>query len=94
MQELQRINERVWNIRVRYQPGCSRKLPIVNSLKNLQGITFPSGKISVLEVSAKQYPANIDPLMQELQRINERVWNIRVRYQPGLDYEECSIPAH
>ncbi|MDQ0495446.1 radical SAM/SPASM domain-containing protein [Paenibacillus brasilensis] len=39
-------------------------------------------------------PDNIDPLMQELQRINERVWNIRVRYQPGLDYEEIDKFIH
>jgi radical SAM protein with 4Fe4S-binding SPASM domain len=27
-------------------------------------------------------------LIEALERINERVWNIRVRYQPGLDYDE------
>lgn len=39
-------------------------------------------------------PDHIDPLMQELRRINERVWNIRVRYQPGLDFEEIDKFIH
>ncbi|WP_025681203.1 radical SAM/SPASM domain-containing protein [Paenibacillus massiliensis] len=39
-------------------------------------------------------PDRIDPLMQELRRINERVWNIRVRYQPGLDFEEIDKFIH
>ncbi|WP_426446099.1 radical SAM protein [Paenibacillus sp. S-38] len=30
----------------------------------------------------------VHELVGELTRINERVWNIRVRYQPGLDYDE------
>ncbi|WP_159886788.1 radical SAM/SPASM domain-containing protein [Paenibacillus puerhi] len=33
-------------------------------------------------------PEHVDSLIGALQRINDRVWNIRVRYQPGLDYDE------
>ncbi|QWU13145.1 radical SAM additional 4Fe4S-binding SPASM domain-containing protein [Paenibacillus sophorae] len=33
-------------------------------------------------------PEHVDSLVKALERINERVWNIRVRYQPGLDYDE------
>jgi sulfatase maturation enzyme AslB (radical SAM superfamily) len=30
----------------------------------------------------------IDPLIEEMRRINERVWNLRVRYQPALELHE------
>jgi radical SAM protein with 4Fe4S-binding SPASM domain len=33
-------------------------------------------------------PQNIDALMDDLKRINKRVWKTRVRYQPGLDFDE------
>lgn len=36
---------------------------------------------------------SMTPLMEELRRINERVWNIRVRYQPGLEYDEIETFA-
>ncbi|UUZ96890.1 radical SAM protein [Paenibacillus sp. P25] len=33
-------------------------------------------------------PEHVTSLVEALRRINERVWKIRVRYQPGLDYDE------
>lgn len=33
-------------------------------------------------------PEYVEALMASLKKINDRVWNIRVRYQPGLDYDE------
>jgi radical SAM protein with 4Fe4S-binding SPASM domain len=32
--------------------------------------------------------ANIDPLMDDLRRINARTWKTKVRYQPGLEFDE------
>ncbi|EFM12351.1 Radical SAM domain protein [Paenibacillus curdlanolyticus YK9] len=31
---------------------------------------------------------HVDALVESLEKINERTWNIRIRYQPGLDYDE------
>lgn len=33
-------------------------------------------------------PENTDRLMEDLQRINNRTWTTRIRYQPGLDFDE------
>ncbi|WP_055108091.1 radical SAM protein [Paenibacillus ihumii] len=33
-------------------------------------------------------PNNFDTLINELNRVNSRVWNIRIRYQPALEPEE------
>jgi len=33
-------------------------------------------------------PLNINSLVADLKRINERVWKTRIRYQPGLDFDE------
>jgi radical SAM protein with 4Fe4S-binding SPASM domain len=33
-------------------------------------------------------PENIERLMADLRRINTRTWTSRIRYQPGLDFEE------
>lgn len=33
-------------------------------------------------------PDNIPALMEEIQNINKKVWNMRVRYQPGLELNE------
>jgi radical SAM protein with 4Fe4S-binding SPASM domain len=33
-------------------------------------------------------PESVEPLMEELRRINERMWTTRVRYQPGLEFDE------
>ena len=39
-------------------------------------------------------PDKLDDLTSELKRINERLWNIRVRYQPGLDFDEIEEFIH
>ncbi len=39
-------------------------------------------------------PNNMDALMKDLDAINERVWKIRIRYQPGLDYDEIDKFIH
>jgi radical SAM protein with 4Fe4S-binding SPASM domain len=33
-------------------------------------------------------PESVEPLMEELRRINERMWTTKVRYQPGLEFDE------
>ncbi|RCW43486.1 radical SAM/SPASM domain-containing protein [Paenibacillus prosopidis] len=33
-------------------------------------------------------PDNVGSLMDDLKRINERMWQTRIRYQPGLDFDE------
>ncbi|WP_010244006.1 radical SAM/SPASM domain-containing protein [Acetivibrio cellulolyticus] len=33
-------------------------------------------------------PGNIGPLMKELEKINEKVWRNRIRYQPDLEFDE------
>ncbi|MFS0840557.1 radical SAM protein [Paenibacillus sp. 1P03SA] len=33
-------------------------------------------------------PDNFDTLIEDLNRVNSRVWNVRVRYQPALEPEE------
>ncbi|MGO4695652.1 radical SAM protein [Paenibacillus sp. 2TAB26] len=33
-------------------------------------------------------PDNFDILLEELKRVNSRIWNVRVRYQPALEPEE------
>ena len=32
--------------------------------------------------------SNVPELIKDIKKINSRVWNIRVRYQPGLEYDE------
>ncbi|WP_458119538.1 radical SAM protein [Paenibacillus sp. Z6-24] len=39
-------------------------------------------------------PDKMEALMDDLHQINERVWKIRVRYQPGLDYDEIDKFIH
>ncbi|GGI99938.1 radical SAM/SPASM domain-containing protein [Paenibacillus hunanensis] len=39
-------------------------------------------------------PNNMEALMNDLNAINERVWKIRIRYQPGLDYDEIDKFIH
>lgn len=39
-------------------------------------------------------PNNMEALMKDLDAINERVWKIRIRYQPGLDYDEIDKFIH
>ncbi|WPP40168.1 radical SAM protein [Paenibacillus hunanensis] len=39
-------------------------------------------------------PNNMEALMNDLDAINERVWKIRIRYQPGLDYDEIDKFIH
>ncbi|WP_322903353.1 radical SAM/SPASM domain-containing protein [Paenibacillus campi] len=39
-------------------------------------------------------PDNMEALMNDLNAINERVWKIRIRYQPGLDYDEIDKFIH
>ncbi|MFD1886214.1 radical SAM/SPASM domain-containing protein [Paenibacillus wenxiniae] len=39
-------------------------------------------------------PDNMEALMSDLDAINERVWKIRIRYQPGLDYDEIDKFIH
>ncbi|MDY8023276.1 radical SAM/SPASM domain-containing protein [Paenibacillus polymyxa] len=33
-------------------------------------------------------PENIDRLLRDMKCINNRTWNTRIRYQPGLDFDE------
>jgi radical SAM protein with 4Fe4S-binding SPASM domain len=33
-------------------------------------------------------PESVEPLMEELRRINKCMWTTRVRYQPGLEFDE------
>jgi radical SAM protein with 4Fe4S-binding SPASM domain len=33
-------------------------------------------------------PESVEPLMEELRRINDRLWTTKVRYQPGLEFDE------
>jgi radical SAM protein with 4Fe4S-binding SPASM domain len=33
-------------------------------------------------------PGSIAPLMEDLQRINSRTWATKIRYQPGLEFDE------
>jgi len=33
-------------------------------------------------------PQSVEPLIADLKRINSRAWTIRVRYQPGLEFDE------
>jgi len=33
-------------------------------------------------------PSNVEPLMNDLRLINARIWKSRIRYQPGLDFDE------
>ncbi|WP_138750954.1 radical SAM protein [Paenibacillus sinopodophylli] len=39
-------------------------------------------------------PNKLDALTNELTKINDRLWNIRVRYQPGLDFDELQEFIH
>ncbi|MDN4616892.1 radical SAM protein [Paenibacillus sp. PsM32] len=39
-------------------------------------------------------PDRMDALMEDLHKINDRIWKIRVRYQPGLDYDEIDKFIH
>ncbi|WP_411345783.1 radical SAM protein [Paenibacillus sp. WLX1005] len=39
-------------------------------------------------------PNKMEALMDDLNKINDRVWKIRVRYQPGLDYDEIDKFIH
>ncbi|GIO13161.1 radical SAM protein [Cohnella xylanilytica] len=39
-------------------------------------------------------PDHSEALVEQLKRINDRMWNIRIRYQPGLDYDEIRQFLH
>lgn len=36
------------------------------------------------------HPDNLQPLLEELRRINSRTWQMKVRYQPGLEFDEIA----
>jgi radical SAM protein with 4Fe4S-binding SPASM domain len=53
-------------------------------------IDMGGGKKSWHAFKYRLAQANIEPLLREIEKINERVWKIRIRYQPGLEFDEIT----
>lgn len=51
-------------------------------------IDFRKGRHSWDAFKYRLAPQSIDKLMDDLRRINSRTWWIKVRYQPGLEFDE------
>jgi radical SAM protein with 4Fe4S-binding SPASM domain len=51
-------------------------------------IDMSSGRHSWDAFKYRIDPQNIDSLVEDLKRINSRTWKTRIRYQPGLEFDE------
>lgn len=68
-------------IAVKMDDYYARYFPWLEAAQQQQRYSWHSFTFRVSE-------SNIEPLIAEMDRINERVWNSRIRFQPALEREE------